>query len=234
MAAALVIACIALFIRLGFWQLQRAEEKRQLLQSREAQGQLAPLDQPPSEASVEAIRYRRISLFGRYDTARQVLLDNQVYNGRVGYQALTPLIPAGGGCAVLVNRGWLPAGANRATLPELAIGKTESRAEGIIDRFPAVGMKLKGAEALGSGNPLVLQLLDAARLSERFGYCVQPYQILLSPEAEEGYVREWRMSHVDPDKSLGYAVQWFAMAAALFLYAGWITWRRGAKNPHAD
>lgn len=225
-AAVLVLAGVALFINLGVWQLRRADEKRALLDARERQAAQAPLNGLPDDgAGGDAYRYRRISVAGRYDTTRQVLLDNQVYNGRAGYQVLTPLSPKAGGCAVLVNRGWVPGAPNRSELPTVSIAKADTQVEGIIDHFPAVGLRLKGADALGAGYPVVAQVLDAAQLSVRFGYCLQPYQILLAPEAGDGYVREWRMQHIDPGKSLGYAFQWFAMAAALAAYASWIAWR---------
>ncbi|WP_054773605.1 hypothetical protein [Methylogaea oryzae] len=87
-------------------------------------------------------------------------------------------------------------------MPTLTITQADARVEGVIDHFPSVGLRLRGAEALGAGYPLVAQALDAARLSERIGYCLQPYQILLAAQAGDGYVREWRMQHIDPDKSL--------------------------------
>lgn len=220
----LVLAGVALFINLGAWQLRRADEKRALLDARERRAEQPPLAALPGQGW-EDERYRRISLAGQYDADRQVLLDNQVYNARAGYHVLTPLIPREGGCAVLVNRGWVPAGPVRSELPTLTITQADARVEGVIDHFPSVGLRLRGAEALGAGYPLVAQALDAARLSERIGYCLQPYQILLAAQAGDGYVREWRMQHIDPDKSLGYAFQWFAMAAALAVYASWIAWR---------
>lgn len=224
-AAVLVMAAIALFVNLGLWQLRRAEDKRALLNARSEQTARAPLTLLPGDKAGDGYRYRRVSVAGRYDAVRQVLLDNQVYNGRAGYQVLTPLSPKGGGCAVLVNRGWVPAAPSRSELPTVAIAEADAQVEGIIDHFPSVGLRLKGADQLGSGYPVVVQAVDAAQLSGRFGYCLQPYQILLAPEAGDGYVREWRMQHIDPDKSLGYAFQWFAMAAGLAAYASWIAWR---------
>lgn len=226
LAIALVLALIALFVRLGFWQLARAEEKRALLDAQNERALLPPLTRLPSDAESAHARYRRVSIAGRYDPARQILLDNQVYNGRAGYQALTPLHPLSGGCAVLVNRGWVPAGADRNALPPVPMTQIEGLVEGRIDYYPSVGMRLQGADQLAPGYPVVVQNLDAAQLAGRLGYCLLPYQIQLAPDAGEGYVREWKMQHIDPDKSLGYAFQWFAMAAGLAIYSAWIATRR--------
>lgn len=233
LAAVLIITCIALFIRLGVWQLQRTEEKQALLDSHSQRMAQAPLNSLPSAMEVEPSRYRRVNVFGHYDAAHQVLLDNQVYNGRVGYQVLTPLRLATGGCAVLVNRGWVPALASRSELPQVPIVQTEAQVNGLIDHFPVSGMRLKGADALSPGYPVVAQSIDAARMSQHLGFCVLPYQILLAAEAGEGYLREWRMQHIDPNQSLGYAFQWFAMALGLALYVLWIVLRPRfkTKNP---
>lgn len=222
----LVLALIALFVRLGFWQLSRAKEKRSLLNAYNERITQAPLSQLPTETQAEQARYRRVSIVGRYDATRQILLDNQVYNGRTGYQVLTPLWPANGDCAVLVNRGWVPAAPSRSELPGVAIAHAETQADGRIDHFPSVGLRLKGADELSQGYPVVVQVVDAAQLSLSTGFCLLPYQVLLAPDAGEGYVREWKMQHIDPDKSLGYAFQWFALSAGLCAYSAWAALRR--------
>lgn len=231
MVIVLVLAFVALFARLGFWQLSRAEEKRALLDAHSQRSQQAPLMRLPMQGDKAQIRYRRIHIAGRFDAARQILLDNRVYNGRVGYQVLTPLQPADGDCAVLVNRGWLPAAPSRSQLPALPITQIEAQVEGVIDEFPSVGFRLKGADALADAYPLVAQNVDATILAKRLGYCLAPYQILMVPGVGEGYVREWKMQHIDPDKSLGYAFQWFALSLGLAAYSAWIALRRRIPSP---
>lgn len=231
LATALVLALVALFVRLGFWQLARAQEKRALLETHAQRLALPPLSHLPQEAESNQARYRRVHLAGRYDPARQILLDNQVYNGQAGYQVLAPFQPAEGGCAVLVNRGWVPAGPDRRLLPPVPLARIDAEIDGRIEHFPGVGLRLQGAEQLSPGFPLLAQQLDAAALAGRLGYCLLPYQIQLAPEAGEGYVRDWKTQHIDPDKSLGYAFQWFAMALGLALYSAWIALRRRPAQP---
>lgn len=228
LATVLVLLLIALFVRLGFWQLSRVEEKRALLNANNERATQPPLTRLPTDAQAEPFRYRRVSVAGRYDVSQQILLDNQVYNGRVGYQVLTPWFAAGESCAVLINRGWLPAAPMRSQLPELTINQVDATLDGRIDHFPSTGLRLPGAAVLEAGFPVVVQNLDAQLLSSRLGYCLLPYQILMAPEVGEGYVRDWKMQHIDPDKSLGYAFQWFALALGLAGYAAWVAWRHSA------
>jgi surfeit locus 1 family protein len=39
--------------------------------------------------------------------------------------------------------------------------------------------------------------------------------VRLDPTAENGFVRQWIISAMQPERHLGYAVQWFAMALVL-------------------
>ena len=229
LAATLAVALLLpLFTALGFWQLRRADEKETLQRQRE-QRQSLPALQANEAFTTPDNRYRRVELAGEWDAGRQFLLDNQIHNQQAGYQVLTPLRLAGGG-AVLVNRGWLPLGADRRRLPELALQPAKVQIKGLIDTFPGVGFKLKGAEIPTPGWPAVAQLLDAERLSERLGYRLPPYQVLLAPDEPDGYAREWKQASLNPEKNQGYALQWFAFAAALSVLYVWF----GFKPKRAD
>jgi surfeit locus 1 family protein len=210
---------LALFISLGIWQIQRADEKRALMEARESRVQEAPVRLSGQESSLDDLRYRRVIVAGEYDAAHQFLLDNQLHDRQPGYDVLTPLRISGSDKAVLVNRGWIPLGADRTRRPDVSLRKTSVSVSGVADRFPGVGFRLKGAEIPGPGWPSVVQLAEPERLAERLGYPVLPYQVLLDPSAEEGYVRAWRETRLDPGKNLGYALQWFLFATvAAILY----------------
>src|SRR5512145_3041287 len=117
---------LAAFVSLGTWQLGRAREKQALADSFAA----------GSRDTVDAIglgfadlpRYQQVRLRGTYDSTRQILLDNMPSaTGRPGYRVLTPLERADGRGWVLVDRGWVPLGATRAALPEVAVGREDRR-----------------------------------------------------------------------------------------------------------
>jgi len=224
-----VVVLLPLFVSLGIWQLHRAEEKKTLMREREERQGLPVLRSSAAFAAGEN-RYRRVEMAGEWDAEHQILLDNQIFNQQAGYQVLTPLRIAGTGEAVLVNRGWVPVGKDRRRLPALAIGQTSARVSGIIDKFPGVGFKLKGAEIPAPGWPAVAQLLDAQRLSERLGYRLLPYQVLLAADAPEGYARDWKQASLNPEKNQGYALQWFSFAGMLSILYVW----HGCKPKRTD
>jgi surfeit locus 1 family protein len=92
---------------------------------------------------------------------------------------------------------------------------------GIGEKFPGVAWRLAGAEIPSPGWPSVVQVVDSAVLSERLGYSILPYQVLLSAAEPEGYVRDWKPANLDPGKNRGYALQWFSFAAVLVTLFVW-------------
>ncbi len=222
-----------LFVSLGIWQTHRAEEKERLITLHRARSQaaelvLGPLRFPP----LDEVRYRRVALEGRYDDAHQILLDNQIVDHQAGYFVLTPLQVSGGEQRILVNRGWVPAGPNRSTLPRVAVGGNAVRVRGVVDKFPSVGWRLRGAETPTPGWPGVVQLVDAAALSLHLGYPVVPYQVLLDASEPNGYVRRWTSSDPDPGKNRGYALQWFSFATILMVLFLWFGFQPKPSAPH--
>jgi len=51
---------------------------------------------------------------------------------------------------------------------------------------------------------------------------VIPGVLLLDAAEPDGYLRDWRASDFGPERHLGYAFQWFALAVTLvILYLAW-------------
>lgn len=218
-----LIALLPLFISLGLWQLSRAEEKKTLMEQRQQRKNDAPLRSIGDLSPWENYRFRRVELAGEFDVDHQFLLDNQLFNQQAGYQVLTPLRIEGQDFAVLINRGWVPVGRDRSLRPDLGMARAKAHIAGIVDKFPGVGFKLNGAEVPSPGWPALVQLADAERLSERLGYRLLPYQVLLAPGEAEGYERNWRSASLNPEKNQGYALQWFSFAlvlAGLYIWYG--------------
>ena len=224
---------LALLISLGFWQLDRAAQKRALLQA---------YDDRPTDASIRVDeqfalgpgwRYRRAQIIGSYDHAHQFLLDNRVLQGRVGYHVLTPLRLAQGDAVVLVNRGWVAQGATRADLPPLpAPADAELSIEGLID-FPSDKVFVLGeGEDRDPGWPKVLQQIRLDLQAQQLGVRLLPMVLLLDKDQPGGFVREWNPVVVGPERHVGYAVQWFALAAALVILYVWVNLNRiGVEQP---
>lgn len=217
LAASLVLCLFAVLLGLGFWQLQRAEEKRILLETWRASRNT---EARPLQMGLEGKgpRFQRVRVTGRYDAAHQYLLDNRIQENRLGYEVLTPLRIAGSGEVILVNRGWLPAGRSREDLPRIPTPDGAVEVTGHLVGPPQTGLRL-GPPDPGRGRwPKVIQYLKPSRVSEQLGSPVVSRVIQLDPEADHGFRRDWGAPvSFGPERHIGYAVQWFALAGTLLV-----------------
>jgi surfeit locus 1 family protein len=216
---------LPLLLGLGFWQLDRAEQKRALLEQQK-QGLMAEVVHlsPDTEEPLSILKYKRTEVKGHYDTDHQFLLDNQISEGKAGYFVLTPFVLEGSDKAVLVNRGWIPSSPDRSRLPDIRIKQMPVVVKGRINGFPGVGIKLEGAETPAAGWPSTVQVVNPDILSGRLGYPLFRFQIELDKDQPEGYKREWRTAAVmPPAQHVAYATQWFALAFLLTMLFIWFS-----------
>jgi len=226
LAIGLYLIGLTILLFLGFWQLDRAEEKRIFLLKEQSVDPAVITLHAVNEVDAESLRYRKVTISGHYDSDHQFLLDNQILDGQVGYFVMTPFIfddyQQGQYKAVLVNRGWIPLNKDRRILPDLMIDSTKTNLSGRINGFPSVGIRLKGAEIPTQGWPSVAQLVDINILSGKVGYPLLPVQVELNAGAENGYKRHWRKQKImPPEKHIAYAVQWFGLAITLTILFFW-------------
>ncbi len=214
------LVLLALLLWLGFWQLDRAQQKHAALAAR-AEATRAPVlnlhEQPATLAQHE---YRRVIAEGQYDADRQFLLDNRIQDGQVGYRVLTPLKLNQRDSAVLVDRGFVPIIGNRQTLPELPpIDTSDTPVTGRISSGPSVGIRLGEPSDNPTQWPRRIQYIDFKYLRAALDYPLADYIIAEGSLRNDVVVRRigrdaWRFG---PERHEGYAVQWFALAAALTL-----------------
>ena len=215
-ATALTLAVAALFVRLGFWQLHRADEKQSLIVQFESGQQTTATLSPRNGDSLP--RYQQVELHGHYDSQHQVLLDNMPSEqGQPGYRVLTPLELEEGGW-LLVDRGWVPLGATRSDLPHIAVADDARTLVGKLDDLPEPGVRLgdNGAPDPAAGWPRVLSFPRHAELARALDRPLQHRIVLLDAKQPDGYERVWQAHFgLGPERHIAYAVQWFAMAAAV-------------------
>lgn len=207
----LLLVAAAGFTSLGRWQLDRAEVNRAIEASFVEARELPVLERAPDSADLEAYRYRRIRLDGRYLPETQILLDNMTHEGRAGYAVLTPF-ETGGGRLVLVNRGFVPAAADRSLVRDVTLTQAASSIRGRIDRLPRAALSLGTPEPVRNGQLVVLSFPDVADIEAVLGRELLPFVILLDPSEPDGYVRDWAPVANRDERNIAYAVQWFGLA----------------------
>ena len=224
---AATIVLFPLFITLGLWQLDRAEQKRALVQNFEARSQEPPLRLAGNQQDPDHMRNRRVFASGQYDSHRQLLLDNRMYQSRPGYHVLTPFRLAGQDVAVLVNRGWVPLGTSREQLPDIRTSEQPRTVAGVIHVPSGPPLSLGESGDRAPGWPKVIQRVDRAALEQRLGMTLLPFTLRLSPQDDDGYVRVWKPHYRTPvEKHQAYAVTWFGFAVLLILLFAGLNLRR--------
>ena len=219
-APGVLLLLAAGFVSLGRWQLERAEVNRETEQRFERTDSLPVLDDP-TVSDAELHRYRRIRLAGRYEPGVQVLLDNRTRDGRAGYEVLTPFLVDGFARRVIVNRGWVPASWDRAELPDVEVHDDATTVHGRVDRLPRAGLTLGDSAAPADRAVVVMSYPDVAELQSVLGLELFAFQLLLDPDSGPGFARDWTVPQDRDERNLGYAVQWFGLAAlALVLAVG--------------
>lgn len=230
-----VLALFPALLGLGQWQLGRAAEKRALLAALTAAASSAPVAYAPGLP-----RFARVRATGLWD-ARQFLLDAQVRGGRVGYRVLTPLALADGS-RLIVDRGWTAAGADRATLPDVTlVDGSAAEVDGLLDEFPQAGVRAGVDGPAGAAWPRVVLYPTSAALAAALGGAVQPALLRATAGAADGPGLERDASlepmlatavGFPPERHLGYAVTWFALAATLVVL--WLAHAARARDAAQD
>jgi surfeit locus 1 family protein len=212
----ITLALLALLISLGRWQLRRADEKRALYDSF-ASG--SDVTQPIDSSTPPLPRYQHLEAAGHFDDSRQVLIDNMVEAGQAGYFVITPFALQDGGW-ILVNRGWVPVGSSRAQRPTIPANAQLRTLRGRADKLPSPGIQLGTRMALTPPYPVVASFPnhgEVAALLKEPRWAIAAEVILLDAAEPDGYVRHWSPPGFPPMRHIGYAVQWFGLAAALFV-----------------
>lgn len=205
--AALVM--LAVTVSLGNWQTRRAEHKLQAQQHREERAGAPALDLPAVPVRAEDFADIPVRARGEFMPGHTLLLDNKVLRGVVGYHVLTPLRIAGGDLHVIVNRGWVAAGARREDLPQVRTPPGEVSLEGVA-LVPARFYYELGS---GTGASPVVQNLALDRIGERTGLSLQPIVLYQTSDNGDGLVRAWARADSGADTHRGYALQWYLLAA---------------------
>jgi len=211
--------CLPLVLSLGYWQLQRAAQKRSM--ESEYLARLNALPLLPAEINAQQ-SFARVALQGRY--AEEIfLVDNQVRNGVVGYWVVQVFDDAGGQ-RFLTNRGFVAGMDRRERLPVVDVPAELVKVVGTV--WPFMGLvPVWGADDWSPGWPKRVQRLDV----ERMAALVDAVSVEVRLESgQPGVGAAAPVAKVLSDaRHRGYAATWFGLAAVLA--AGFVVF--GFANP---
>ncbi|ORE85580.1 hypothetical protein ATO7_15198 [Oceanococcus atlanticus] len=218
-ATLLTTFAVVLFGSLSWWQMQRGQEKAEII-ARQGNHSDAVVD--VARTQTLPAHGRRVELRGHWLADEEVLLDNKTHNKRIGVEVWTPLRLSGSDHLILINRGWVPAPLRRDELPDTGqLPGEQVTLQGYWRSLPRAGLATDDGrcDASMSGWPQRLNYPSHALLECLYQRPVANGIVLLDPQADGGFVREWTDLGIPPERHYGYAFQWASlMLTALILY----------------
>jgi surfeit locus 1 family protein len=248
----LILFCLSffvLFLFLGFWQLDRAEEKTQLLAQLETKRSQIPIeDLEDYKGSAEQIDGLPVFLKGHYVPDSVILLDNVVLGGKVGFDLLLWFQEADTNRRFLVNRGFVQMGRTRAELPVIPalklgsnslLGHIYAREYATDSMLPVIPLVVAANEIESRrvsiaqhANPLFLATTELFA-NEQVG-TTYPHLIRLALDDPNGLARNWIIANITSEKHMGYAIQWFLMASAIVILLIKLALKQGSDPSNTD
>ncbi len=210
----LVVLVVVTFTRLGVWQLHRLDERRAyeaLVASRLAAAPVPLEDVLAGGTDADAIRYRRVTASGTYDTAHEVILYGRTQGDQSGNHVLTPLI-LDDGSAVAVDRGWVPFEDDSPPLADAAPPNGTVRVTGVL-LPPEVETAPPSPPAAPTAT---FAKVDLGALAAQVPYRLAPAYLLMGSQQPTPAALPLVAplpDAADAPPHLSYAIQWFSFAA---------------------
>lgn len=208
-----MVLVIPVFITLGMWQLDRAEEKSKRAALQLTRAQMPPLKITIDSSHFKAVEFRKLSVTGRLRTDKQVLIENRKHKGKSGFHVITPIQIGNSDQYMLINQGWI------ARKTEQIMQQNESitiTGKAVIPQPPALVLD----ESIPDAQESVWPFVTLEKFRAWSGLKLVPYLLLQSPKDNSGYVRQWPKQQFRDGMHIGYAIQWFAFA--LIAVATWL------------
>lgn len=217
------LAFMPVLLSLGVWQLDRAEQKRQLQTQIDRQQQQPAIPLTDVQPTTD-LAWHPLQLTGKFDPERIWLLDNRTRNGQAGVEVLQLFHDHSSNLQLVINRGWM-AWPDRRQLPHVPTpeGTLHLQAQALPD--PEPGFRLHSPDS--NGWPRLIAHIDPSTLAEQADQPLQMWIARLLPGSPGALRLEWPALPMSASKHTGYAVQWFALAAALLILFVWAGYRPG-------
>lgn len=215
---------LPVLLRLGIWQLDRAEEKRQLIANLEAKSN------QPSIALEQALQLEKpdqtkVEVAGRAVPNLHLVVDNQKRDGRLGYEvfslwqtdfAQSSQLPK----YILVSRGWLPRQDFYEKVPKIPSFEDQSLEGQLYFSKGSNQVVAQNAQWQKFDDAWLIGQFDLETIAEKageIGYHTAPFVVRQQADPNSPFVRQWELVASPPEKHIAYAIQWFGMALVLII-----------------
>ncbi|WP_338165950.1 SURF1 family protein [Vibrio sp. 10N] len=230
----LTVVVFSSLVKLGLWQHQRGNEKVALEQSLALRAQqpasdLSSLDLPLAHQNEHDYqRWIAVPVSAHFNPEPLLFfLDNQTFDGRVGYLVLQVVRSSHTGQPFLLELGFVAGGSDRQMLPAIrALNEPVTVTGRLYKKMDSpLGTELY---AEGFGAELIsqfrIQHLNVAQIGELIGQELSAW-VIQPTDTSTAYPHPWKPVSMNSAKHFGYSFQWFTMAAVLLFVVAIAFWR---------
>jgi len=202
---------VLLLSGLGIWQLHRYHVKKHLLQLYQQRLHSTALPFALLNPVEQDLQFQPIVVKGQYLNQLTLLIQNQFYHGQMGFEVITPLRIVGDKKLLLIDRGWIKK-TDLHAIPDIPSIENEQSIHGYIKLLNEYQFILGENILYPQKRPLVIQKIDIAEINQLTHYDFYPFMVRLDKSQSYGFVRDWVVLSVLPQRHMAYAVQWFSLA----------------------
>jgi surfeit locus 1 family protein len=212
-----------LFFSLGLWQIERGQAKTNLLDDFEKK-----ILEKPSYINQKSQKWDRVYVEGKWDSSKQILIDNVIRRGIAGYKVLTPLRMKETDQLILVDRGWIKQNTFRDQLPDIKLIQIDEVVSGILE-IPELGLVLSD-DLVSKEWPKISQTKNLGVIKNEYDENIFPMILLADPTLKNSleYIKI-TPTNMTPIKHYGYSAQWFLMFIVLCFMYVWYGYKKNAK-----
>ena len=196
----LILTCVYL----GFWQLDRADQKLSI--QTDYQNQLSKEYLDLKEVQKNPLRYTKIMAKGTF-LEPYFLLDNIVHNKKAGYLVMSPFLVEDK--IIIVNRGWVD-NFSRQKFPEILTPESDQQIKGYI-KYPMRLLELSGVN-MTNEKPFIIQNLNINEISSILKKEIYPFYLNLEIDSDHSYIQIEQKTENKYLTHYMYAGQWFLFA----------------------
>lgn len=210
----IVLPMLAVLISLGFWQLQRLQQKEEFIAQRAFGFSQPPVELTSRDTNLPSLAWRRVKVTGRFDHVHEVHLW-ALRDGKAGFDILTPLTRTDGapGQLILVDRGWVPI--DKKEPATRAAGQVEGAVE--VNGFVRIDLDARGP--VTPDNDLVKNVwywVDYNAISQGLTNFIRPLVVVADTTPNPGGLPIGIAEPPTlPNRHLEYALTWFGLAITL-------------------
>lgn len=213
----LVFVGMAVFVRLGIWQLDRLAERRaeNAVLAEALAAPPTPLTAVPLPPDLATLKDRAVTVSGVYDLDNQMALLVQNWSGVAGIHLIAPLVTDGGETAVLIDRGWIP----DSDSDPAQWAKYDETGPITITGYVALSQVVsRAANTIPDTPQQAWYRVDVAAMQAQLPYTLLPVYVIQSPPEEgnsEPPLRRPRQVELSEGNHFSYAMQWFLFTLLL-------------------